>query len=98
MSGDDELDPGALARSSLHFRRRVVELAPGETLAFDAAAWIDAIVFVTAGELELECEHGERRRFSSGAVLCLAPPVRVIRNCGGDPAQLVAVSRRRRTG
>jgi quercetin dioxygenase-like cupin family protein len=96
MSDDDELDPDALAPSSLHFRRRVVELAPGEAIAVDPASWDDAIVFVTAGEIELECARGERRRFSCGATLCFGPPLRAVRNCGPDPVRLVAVWRRRR--
>jgi quercetin dioxygenase-like cupin family protein len=96
MSCDDELDPDALAQSSLFFRRRVVELEPGRALPVEPAAWTDAIVFVTAGEIEVECDRGGRRRFSSGAILCFTPPVREIRNCGDDHAQLVAVSRRTR--
>ena len=74
------------------FRRATVELAPGESL--DAAAWLDAIVFVTAGELELECTRGGLRRFTAGAVLCAVPSLRLIRNCGAVSAQFVAVSRR----
>jgi quercetin dioxygenase-like cupin family protein len=95
MSCDDELDPDRLARDSLHYRRRVVELAPDQALAFEPAAWQDAVVFLTSGEIELECVSGERRRFGRGAVLCLAPPVSVLRNCGAEPARLIAISRRR---
>jgi quercetin dioxygenase-like cupin family protein len=96
---DDDLDPGLLAHSSLHFRRRVVELAPGDVVPIDPDTWEGAIVFLTAGEVELECVQGEHRRFSTGATLCLTPALRAIRNSGRERAQLVAVSRRtRRTG
>ena len=95
MSHNDELDLGRLARDCMQFRRRVVELAAGEDLAFEPAAWRDAVVFVAAGEVELECRGGERRRFGMGAVICFAPPVSVCRNCGADVARLIAISRRR---
>ena len=97
MSCDDELDLDRLARDALHFRRRVIELGPGEELPADADAWRDAVVFLETGQVELECTAGERRRFGTGAVLCLVPPVRVLRNCGGDRVQLIAISRRLRT-
>jgi hypothetical protein len=96
MTRDEELDLDRLARHSLHFRRRVVELAPDDELRIDAGAWRDAIVFLETGEVELECVAGACRRFVTGAVLCLMPPVRVLRNCGRDRARLIAVSRRTR--
>jgi len=96
MSCDGALDLDALARDSLCFRRRVVELASDEELVVDASAWRDAIVFLESGEVELECCAGECRRFATGAVLCLRPPVTVLRNCGADRARLVAITRRAR--
>jgi quercetin dioxygenase-like cupin family protein len=98
MSFDEELDLERLAGDSLHFRRRVVELAPEEELSIDAGPWRDAIVFVETGEVELECVAGERRRFASGAVLCLPPPVCSLRNSGSESALLIAISRRRPVG
>jgi quercetin dioxygenase-like cupin family protein len=95
MSGDDELDPDRLADGSIRFRKRVVELAPAQELPFDVAAWRDAIVFLTDGEIELECMSGERQRFARGAILCLAPPLRLLRNSGNECARLLAISRRR---
>ena len=94
MSRDEELDVDQLARDSLHFRRRVVDLAPDEELPIGAGAWRDAIVFLKNGEVEVECNAGECRRFEAGAVLCLVPPVSLLRNCGRDRAQLIAISRR----
>ena len=96
MSCDEELDVDRLARDSLHFRRRVVELVPGEELRIDARAWRDAIAFLESGEVELECAAGERSRFAVGAVLCLVPSVSVLRNCGAEGARLIAISRRTR--
>ena len=94
MSRDEELDVDQFARDSWHFRKRVVDFAPDEELPIDAGTWRDAIVFLQTGEVELECNAGECRRFKAGAVLCLVPPVSVVRNCGGDRAQLIAISRR----
>jgi hypothetical protein len=98
MSCDEELDLDRLAGDSLHFRRRVVELAPDEGLRIDDDLWRDAIVFVEAGPVELECVVGGRRRFASGAVLCLRPPVRLLRNRGSESVRLIAISRRRPAG
>jgi mannose-6-phosphate isomerase-like protein (cupin superfamily) len=96
MSCDEELDLDQLARDSLHFRRRELELAPGEKVRTDARAWRDAIVFLESGEVELECAAGERSRFAVGAVLCFPPPVRFLRNSGDEPARLITISRRTR--
>jgi quercetin dioxygenase-like cupin family protein len=96
MNGDAELDLDRIARDSLHFRRCVIELAPDAELRADT--WRDAIVFLASGEVELECDAGECRRFAAGAVLCFPPPVRVVRNGGCEPARLIAISRRILTG
>ena len=94
MSCDEQFDLNRLARDELHFRKRVIELTTNDELRIDAAAWWDAIVFLEAGEVELECSAGERRRFAPGAVLCLVPPVQALRNCGDDSARLIVISRR----
>jgi len=97
MSCEEQFDLNRLARDELRFRKRVIELTPKDELRIDAAAWRGAIVFLETGEVELECSAGERRRFAAGAVLCLVPPVRALRNCGDDSARLIAISRRTRT-
>jgi hypothetical protein len=94
MSCDEQFDLNRLARDELHFRKRVIELTPNDELRVDATAWRDAIIFLETGEVELECSAGERRRFAPGAVLCVVPSVRLLRNCGDDSARLVAISRR----
>ena len=96
MSCDDELDLDRLARDSLHFRRRVVELAAAEELTIDADRWRDAIVFLEKGEVELECAAGDRRRFAARSVFCLLPPARFLRNRNSEPARLITISRRAR--
>jgi quercetin dioxygenase-like cupin family protein len=94
MSRDTELDVDRLARDSLHFRRRVLDVAPGEELDIDAHRWRDALVVLESGEVELECAAGERSRFAAGAVLCLLPPVCFLRNRNCEPARLITISRR----
>jgi len=100
---DAEIDVERLARVvPAGFGKRTVELAPASVLAYDATSWQDAIVFVTAGEIELECSSGGRQRFCQGDILCLAPfPVRFLHNAGTAPARLLAIWRlgaHRRTG
>jgi hypothetical protein len=81
------------------FDRRVIELAPGDILDYCAAFWRDAIVFVVAGEIELECAGGERHRFGRGAILSLAHlSLRDARNSSFDSTQLLAVWRRTAIG
>jgi hypothetical protein len=77
------------------FVLRAVLVAPGCERAYDEREWRDALVVVGRGEIELEWLGGARHRFGRGAFLCLSGlRLRVLRNRGGDPALLVAVSRR----
>jgi hypothetical protein len=95
MNLDDELDPEQLAASaSARFARRLVELPPRSVLNDESVDWDGAIVFVTAGEIELVCASGACARFQSGDILCFAPfPRRTVRNCGAQPARLLAIWR-----
>jgi hypothetical protein len=95
VNDDDELDFERLARTSTAFWNHVVELAPAQSMPCDAPEMRDAIVLLTAGEIELECSSGARHRFGRGAVLCLAPlHPSVVRNVGVASARLLAISRR----
>jgi uncharacterized protein YhbP (UPF0306 family) len=77
------------------FDVRTVAIPAGGSLPYDEAEWLDAIVVLERGELEVECVRGGRRRFERGAVMCLAGlALRTLHNLGPDPALLVAVSRR----
>lgn len=75
---------------------RAIVVAPGGERAYDEAEWLDALVVVERGEVELECLSGRRQRFRSGAVLVLfGLPLRALRNSSREPVLLVAVSRSR---
>ena len=92
---DDALDVDRLAASSTgNFARRIVELSPLSVLDVDAVDWEGAIVFVTAGEIEIACQSGARAIFRDGDILCFAPfPGSTVRNSGSEPARLVAIWR-----
>ena len=80
----------------MRFDRRVVRVPPGCAREYDEADWRDALVLVVRGEIELEGRSGSRERFARGAVLSLAGlPLRALHNQGAEPAELVAVRRRR---
>lgn len=75
-------------------RARVVVVAPGDARPFDAREWRDALVVVERGEIELEGRSGAVYPFGCGAVLWLdGLPLRALRNRGGEPAELLALSR-----
>ncbi len=94
MSCGEDFDPERLVADSANFERRVIDLAPDQTLRFDRSTWRDAVVFLTAGEIELVCDSGQRRHFASGAILCLTPTLRALRATGTAPVRLIAISRR----
>ena len=74
----------------MRFERRIVSVPPGGSLGYDAD-WRDALVLVVRGEIELGGE-----RFGRGSVLSLTGlTVRALDNRGTEPAELVAVRRRR---
>jgi hypothetical protein len=96
MTSDDVLDVEHLeANAPPEFARRQIELPPQTVLGSDDLVdWDGAIVFVTAGEIELACAGGARARFRRGDIICLAPfPTRVVRNVCTDPARLLAIWR-----
>ena len=75
----------------MRFERRIVSVPPRGALEYDEADWRDALVLVVRGEIELG-----RARFGRGSVLSLAGlPLRALHNQGAEPAELVAVRRRR---
>ena len=77
------------------FAVRQIQLPPGAERASDAAEWLDALVIVERGAVELECAGGTRRTFVAGDVLCLSRlPLRALRNSGRAPAVLSVVARR----
>ena len=95
-SGDrDSLDVDRIARTAWPtFGQRIVAVQPGGALPFDPATWQDAIVFVLAGELDVQCSSGAGHRFQQGDILCfMGLSVRSLRNSGPVPARLLAIWR-----
>ena len=92
---DDALDVDRLAASATgNFSRRIVELPAQSVLDDDTVDWEGAIVFVTAGEIEIACQSGARSTFRDGDILCFAPfPGSTVRNSGSEPARLLAIWR-----
>ena len=79
----------------LGFEVRAVGVEPGGHRIYHRAEWIDAIVLVTSGEIELEALSGARRRFACGDLLWLTGlPLRALHNPGQNSALLLAVTRR----
>jgi quercetin dioxygenase-like cupin family protein len=82
-----------------HLRLRTVVLPAGDSVAFQRADWVDALVVVELGELEVERGDGTHVTFRTGAILVLdLPDPRWLRNRGAGPLVLSVVSRRRRPG
>jgi hypothetical protein len=76
------------------FRLRIVAVEPGCEQAYVEAEWLDTLVVVEQGEVDLEWVSGSRCRFVRGDVLFLAGlPLRALRNPGDEPMLLAAVSR-----
>ena len=92
---DDE--PRSFLRRTLpaSFERRLVVVDPGRMREYDTREWIDALVIVEGGEIELESALGARWRFARGDILWLmGMPLRALHNNGHDPVILVAVRRK----
>ena len=78
----------------MSFAVRIVAVAPGDERAYVESEWLDAIVWVERGEIELRGAGGSRRRFASGDLIWLeGVPLRTLHNPGAEPAVLRAVSR-----
>jgi hypothetical protein len=76
-------------------RLRVVSIEPGCGRCYDPAEWRGALVVVERGEIELEAFGGDRWRFQTGAVICLADlPIRALRNERRETVLLSALTRR----
>jgi hypothetical protein len=74
----------------------VIIIDPGCELVIEPAEWLDALVEVDQGEVELELPSGANARFSAGDLLWLNEGrLRGLPRGGEAPAVLVAVSRSR---
>jgi hypothetical protein len=78
------------------FERRVVTIAPGETLDAAGSGWRDEIVSVEAGALDIVGPDGGVLHLDVGAVLWLdGVPHVALRGAGEGPTVLAAIRRRR---
>jgi quercetin dioxygenase-like cupin family protein len=83
-----------MRNSATRFAREVVLLPPGGQLDHTAPVWQQTLVVVLAGEIVVECDHGERHRFVRGDILTFARlPLRRVHNEGPRPARLLAIWR-----
>jgi quercetin dioxygenase-like cupin family protein len=92
----DGADPISLlgGRCPRSFRLRTLTLQPGHAIDYHAGDWVDSLVVVERGELELECCSGVRARFSAGAILALnGLTLRRLCNASSSPLVLSALSR-----
>lgn len=82
------------ARCPKNFRLRTVILQPADAIDYQRAAWLDTLVVVERGELEIECHSGARARFREGAIVVFAgQAVLRLRNASSAPLVLSALSR-----
>ena len=95
--GADEIS-FAGRRCPARFRLRTVTLQPSDAIDFVPSDWTDSVVVVERGALEIECSTGRRATFAEGAVLVF-DGLRLcrLRNAGGVPLVLSALSRPRPT-
>jgi len=79
-----------------NFRLSVVIVEPRDDIEGPPVDWLDALIIVERGELEVELRSGTRAWFDEGAILVLAGlSVRRLRNSGRLPLVLSALSRDR---
>jgi hypothetical protein len=78
------------------FLLRSLILQPRDTIDYQPPDWVDTLVVVERGELEIECRSGARARFREGAIVVFAGlTLRRLRNSSSRPLVLSALSRRR---
>lgn len=81
------------------FRLRTLTLQPSDAVDYLPADWVDTVVIVERGSLEIECRSGRRATFPTGAVLVFdGLPLRRLRNRGATLLVVSALSRRRSVG
>lgn len=84
------------AKCSKDFRVRTLNLQPRTAIDYRQADWVDTLVVVERGELEIECCSGARALFREGAVLVFTGlGLRCLRNSSRTTLVLSAVSRTR---
>jgi hypothetical protein len=82
------------ARCPANMRLRTLTMPPGDAIDYRPGEWLDTMVIVECGELEVECASGRRHRFAAGSIVVLeSVPLRRLRNPGREPLVLSALSR-----
>lgn len=83
------------ARCPQAFRLRTLTLRPDDAIGYRRADWVDTLVVVERGELEIECLSGARARFREGSILVFdGLALRRLRNPGSESLVLSAMNRR----
>jgi hypothetical protein len=76
------------------FERWAVEIGPGEERLVAPEEWVDALVVIESGDLDVECDEGGQRTFHPGDMLALHwLRARNLANSGAERVKLVAVRR-----
>jgi 8-oxo-dGTP pyrophosphatase MutT (NUDIX family) len=74
--------------------RRVITIAPGDSRPFVDAEWVDSLVVLEHGAIDIECHAGSHRAFRAGDLLWFVGlRLKTIHNRGDADAVLVAISR-----
>ena len=76
------------------YERRLIRLPARSERPYDAAEWVDELVIVVCGTVDLEQLSGRRWRFEKGAIFWLQElPLRALHNPTDTTAILMAVAR-----
>lgn len=77
------------------FRRRTLRIEPGGCHLYRPADWVDCLVVIESGEVDLEATSGVRHTCRAGDVLWLAElSLRCLANRGDTAVVITAVRRR----
>ena len=77
------------------FRRATVRIEPGDCRTYRSSDWVDCLVVIESGEVELEATSGVRHTCRGGDVLWLVGlPLRSLANRGDTPVVITTVRRR----
>jgi len=75
------------------FERRLIRLQPGRERPYDSSEWVDQLVVVMCGTIELEGLSGRRWRFDKGSIIWLTDlPLRAL-HAREEVAVLMAIAR-----
>ena len=91
----DEDPPVLPGAERFGFRRTTVRIEPGDCRPFRPSDWVDCLVVVESGEVELEAASGVRHTCHAGDVLWFVGlSLRCLANRGDAPVVITTVRRR----